>query len=160
VTPIERLMSKVRVDGIFGCWVWTAAKSGSGYGQIFYRGRQQNAHRVAYQLLVGAITPGLELDHLCRNRPCVNPAHLEPVTSSENKRRSPLTGRGRHANRPGGNNGNGLRTACRQGHAFTPANTYQRADGRRCRTCNRDSAARTQKVRLDRLIAVGVAVPA
>jgi hypothetical protein len=104
------------------------------------------------------VPSGLELDHLCRVRRCVNPAHLEPVTSSENKRRSPLTGRGFHANKPGGNNGNGLKTVCKNGHRLDATNTYARPgkQGRTCRTCNR-AAVRRRKVKLDRMIALAAA---
>ena len=69
------------------CWIWTGPKNGSGYGIFSYRGRNQSAHRVAYRLLVGEIPDGLQLDHLCRKRSCINPAHLEPVTRLENVRR-------------------------------------------------------------------------
>lgn len=74
------------------CWIWTASKNWDGYGQFRWGGRQQLAHRVSYQILVGAIPPGLELDHLCRVRDCVNPAHLESVTSAENTRRGKVMG--------------------------------------------------------------------
>jgi hypothetical protein len=76
------------VIGLAGlCWSWTGTRN-HGYGRVSYQGRTQGTHRVVYELLVGAITPGLELDHLCKNRPCCNPAHLEPVTRLENVRRA------------------------------------------------------------------------
>ena len=67
-----------------GCWVWLGAKMRNGYGQLVVGGVHYAAHRYAYQELVGAIPAGLDLDHLCRNRACTNPDHLEPVTRSEN----------------------------------------------------------------------------
>lgn len=73
-----------------GCWTWTGKKGSKGYGLVHVdsaSGRQQQAHRAAYELVVGPIPDGLELDHLCRVRVCVNPAHLEPVTRAENMRR-------------------------------------------------------------------------
>lgn len=85
----ERFRAKFRVGSDSGCWNWTAAKR-SGYGAYYVDGKMRLAHRHAYELLIGAIPPGMQLDHLCRNRSCVNPQHLEPVTDSENKRRSPL----------------------------------------------------------------------
>lgn len=73
-----------------GCWEWTGARQPDGrydYGMFWDGTRAVRAHRFAYELLVGPIPVGLELDHLCRNPPCVNPAHLEPVTHAENIRR-------------------------------------------------------------------------
>lgn len=79
-----RFWAKVERRGPDDCWLWTAGLN-NGYGTI-YGGRRSplRAHRVAYELLVGPIPDGLTLDHLCRNRRCVNPAHLEPVSNREN----------------------------------------------------------------------------
>lgn len=89
-TVTERFWPKVeRVED--GCWLWTASLTGDGYGRISLGGKfgpMGLAHRVAYELLVGPIPEGLELDHLCRVRRCVNPEHLEPVTHAENVRRA------------------------------------------------------------------------
>lgn len=80
----ETALSRYReVDG---CWLWEGALRG-GYGRVKLDGRTQAAHRASYELHVGPIPSGLVLDHLCRNRSCVNPAHLEPVTTEENIRR-------------------------------------------------------------------------
>lgn len=73
-----------------GCWIWTGALNGSRYGSIEVDGRLRRPHRLLYEFVVGVIPEGLELDHLCRVRHCVNPDHLEAVTRSENLRRSPL----------------------------------------------------------------------
>lgn len=66
------------------CWLWKASTTTLGYGQVQFEGRLRRAHRVVFETLVGPIPPGLQLDHLCRNPGCVNPAHLEPVTPREN----------------------------------------------------------------------------
>lgn len=80
--------SKVSVNPRSGCWEWTAAIQKDGYGQVKRAGRCQKAHRYVYERLVGPIEVGVQqLDHLCRVRHCVNPAHLEPVTPMENVRR-------------------------------------------------------------------------
>lgn len=84
----ERLWEKVEIVGT--CWLWTARPSKNGYGGISLGGQRAPrvyAHRLAYELLVGPIPPGLVLDHLCFNKLCVNPDHLEPVTAAENTRR-------------------------------------------------------------------------
>lgn len=71
-----------------GCVEFTGAISSTGYGHVLREGKMVGAHRAAYELLVGPIPDGLHIDHLCCNRPCVNPAHLEPVTMQENLRRA------------------------------------------------------------------------
>ena len=69
------------------CWVWTASIRPNGYGEFRCNGRLTRAHRFAYEQMVGPVPEGLQLDHLCRNRACVNPEHLEPVTGSVNVQR-------------------------------------------------------------------------
>ncbi len=103
-TEAERFWSKVeRSDG---CWTWRGPIGGSGYGTFALRGTSSGAHRVAYLAITGDIADGLVLDHLCRNRPCVNPGHLEPVTPHVNSLRSPLV----------------TPTHCSKGHELTPDN--------------------------------------
>lgn len=122
---VRRFFQKVTVSES-GCWEWTGAKYRNGYGAFAGPGRKTTcAHRIGYELLVGAIPDGLTLDHLCRNRACVNPDHLEPVTHRENCIR-----------------GRALRTHCPQGHPYDETNTYvkqtPRGTSRECRTCHRD----------------------
>ena len=126
-TPIERFMLKVR-QGENWCFFWTASTNGTGYGLFTVNGRMVMAHRWAYEYFKGPIPDGLQLDHLCRNRNCVNPAHLEPVTQRENLLRGEsLT------------TFNLAKTHCPQGHAYAGANLYVTPKGsRQCRTCRAD----------------------
>lgn len=121
-----------------GCWQWTGYRRRTGYGEWHpERHVRRLAHRHAYELLVGAIPDGKVLDHLCRNRGCVNPAHLEPVTIGENVLRGD-TIPARWAQR----------THCQQGHALTPDNLKKdRGRGRECRTCDLENKRRSYALR-------------
>jgi len=127
VTTAERFWAKVNKDGPNGCWVWTAAKTSLGYGEFWPGGSHGRAgvysHRFSYQLMVGPIPNGLQLDHLCRNPSCCNPCHLQPVTQAENMRR--------------GNAGSNMRvkTHCPHGHEYTSQNTRVYRGRRFCKAC-------------------------
>lgn len=109
------------------CWIWQLARNGAGYGKCKVDGKNACAHRVYYELLVGPIPQGLTLDHLCRNPACVNPGHLEPVTTRENI----LRGVGLSAQ-------NARKTHCKHGHPFDAKNTRITPEGfRACRACER-----------------------
>ena len=124
----DRFWSKVAQSGKSECWPWLAYRKANGYGTFYLKGRTCLAHRVAYELEVGPIPHGLVIDHRCRNRSCVNPTHLEPVTHRVNI----LRGQSPSARFSGV-------TECIHGHEFTPDNTYVRKDGkgRMCKTCRR-----------------------
>lgn len=130
---MARFAAKVEFSDT-GCWLWQGAAGPNGYGGVRVNGRQLSAHRRSYELLVGPIPDGLELDHLCRTRTCVNPDHLEPVTHQENV----LRGDAPSAH-------NARKTHCKKGHAFDEANTRWRTGakaGRVCRACVRARSAR------------------
>ena len=126
--PVEERLFARREVQADGCWVWQGSFFKDGYGRIALSGRTRLVHRVAYEHFVGPVPEELALDHLCRNRACFNPAHLEPVTIRENLFRSPITAASVKA----------AQTHCIRGHEFDEANTYRYQDtGRRmCRACS------------------------
>lgn len=109
-----------------GCWSWVGARQHNGYGRVAVGYTTRPAHRVAYETLVGEIPAGLELDHLCRDPSCINPAHLEPVTHGVNVLR--------------GHNPSALNAKkefCKRGHLFDEENTYWWRGTRQCNVCRR-----------------------
>lgn len=114
-----------------GCWLWTASMAGSGYPKCSVFKKSVAAHRLGYEMMVGLIPPGLQLDHLCRTPRCVNPDHLEPVTPRENSLRS----RGFAAV-------NAAKTVCKRGHALAEPNLYVFTQNgrlhRQCLACRRE----------------------
>jgi hypothetical protein len=128
--PIDkRFWSKVRKTQ--SCWLWTGSGNQRGYGQVFWkRGDESHSymrlsHIVAYELVVGTVPDGKELDHLCHNRRCVRPDHLEPVTHRENLLRGNTFASAKSR-----------QTHCIHGHAFDAENTRIESNGtRRCRAC-------------------------
>lgn len=145
---VRRFWAKVDVNGpvpdyaphLGPCWLWTASLGGGGYGKIWATGKAfvWTAHRLSYDMARGLPDdPTLVLDHLCRVRHCVNPAHLEPVTQWENTMRgeSPSAYEFRQ-------------THCKRGHEFTPENTYRwsgQPTQRKCKTCRAGRFAQREK---------------
>lgn len=125
----EGLRSKIS-EAPSGCWLWTAYLDKKGYGRLRWQGKGCKAHRLVYELLVGPIPAGLQIDHLCRVRNCVNPAHMEPVTLAENVRR--------------GTSGaiNRTKTHCPKGHEYTADNTYTHKGKRACKACATGTASK------------------
>lgn len=124
----ERFWSNVDAGGV--CWEWTGSLTPKGYGTFMAKGRKAyRAHRYAWIILVGEIPQAMTIDHICKNKRCVNPDHFELVTAEENTRR-------------GGSASalNARKTHCKRGHEFTPENTYVQYNkgkaGRRCRECH------------------------
>jgi len=122
--PLKRFMAKVIVQPS-GCWEWQGFITSQGYGQFYLNGKLVTAHRFSYEQAKEAIPDGMTLDHLCRNRKCVNPDHLEVVTLQENI----LRGIGNAAT-------NFRKTHCIYRHSYTSNNTHIAPSGERvCLTC-------------------------
>ena|SRR3990167_8473917 len=130
---LQKIEEKYEPEPNSGCWLWTGAITYGGYGVLKIGNTMTTAHRVSYELHKGKIPEGLQLDHLCRVRCCVNPDHLEPVTNKENMRR-------------GLGNGPAVKkqlskTHCPKSHPYSGENLYlMKNGGRKCRECHRIEA--------------------
>lgn len=128
----QRFWRFVSPEPMSGCYLWMGADNQVGYGQMTINGRRVLAHRLSYEMYKGPIPDGLELDHKCRVRCCVNPDHLEPVTRRENVMRGQSPTRF-----------NAEKTHCKRGHEFTIENTkIEPPNHRSCRTCIRERRRR------------------
>lgn len=131
-SELERRLFKRIVITASGCWEWQSTKTPDGYGKIVVAWKKRQpvrrfAHRIAYQLKVGAIPEGYDIDHLCRNRSCVNPAHLEPVTRKENVKRGnvPALMKAKAQNQ----------THCKRGHLLAGDNLVSERKEKGLRLC-------------------------
>lgn len=135
-SALDRFAEKIATTDS-GCVVWIASRNNSGYGTFNVGVRSTVAHRWSYEYHVGPIPDGLDLDHLCRNRACVYPEHLEPVTTSANLLRGVDVGQA-----------NAVKTHCPANHPYSGANLYvppSRPNNRMCRTCRRDQKMRAKE---------------
>lgn len=134
---LKRFFSKIKVEPATGCWLWQAAIDSRGYGRFALPGiRSGSSHRAAWLMLIGPIPYGTELDHLCRNRHCAAPHHLEAVTHQVNVLRG-ISPAAFHAQK----------THCKHGHSLTPDNVYinHKKDGKVSRSCKQCHYARTAR---------------
>ncbi len=133
MNEILKIFSRVKFNK--GCWEWVGTIDIGGYGRIYWRGKSKPAHRIVYETLGGKVPAGLVIDHLCRNRRCVNPSHLEVTTQKINV----LRGVGTPAM-------NAKKTHCPQGHEYSPTNTrFQSGGGRECWVCRRLGRAKYRR---------------
>jgi len=124
IKSLRRFFEKID-DTKGNCWLWTASKNRDGYGMVRLDGKNRSAHRVSFEIFVTDIPNYLMIDHLCRNRGCVNPEHMELVTNKENIFR----GVGIAVT-------NSKKTKCHRGHNFTDENTFiSKIGSRNCRKC-------------------------
>lgn len=121
-TPLDRMLAMVMHEPMTGCWLFTGRLDDNGYPRLLVEGLNAYAHRFSYEHHVGSVPAGLHLDHICRNRPCVNPAHLEAVTCRVNVLRGESPG------------AKAVRSnECKRGHSLN--NAYSWGGKRQCRTC-------------------------
>lgn len=128
MNTVEKLIDKIFPEPNSGCWLFTGSLDNDGYGRFKHKASGSwGAHRAAYSILIGPIPPGLQIDHLCRNKACINPVHLEAVEEITNIRRS---------NNMGARNAK--KTHCPKGHEYSEKNTYAWRNSRICRQCSRE----------------------
>ena len=137
-SAIDRFCAKVKINHETGCWDWTGSFTRGGYGSFSYKGKTTRVHRFSYTHFIGEIPEVLDIDHLCRNRACVNPLHMETVTRKVNCRRGEcgkLTGLQ-----------NRQKSHCPQGHPYNKENTtWDKKGERTCKICRKVSKLRYRR---------------
>ena len=129
---LETLLARTERVTESGCWLWTGPLDRAGYGTVWFRGKATKSHRAVYICTTGTDPVGLDLDHVCRVRCCVNPFHLDPVTHAENMRRSPLI--------RAWNEKRKAAPLCSRGHVR--ADVGQAKASRWCKECAREAVRR------------------
>jgi len=139
ISSISRFSKKIEEQN--GCWIWKGCLRSNGYGEFWNGSKKVLSHRFAYETSKNPIPKGLTVDHLCRNRACCNPNHLEIVSRGENV----IRGIGPTAK-------NSRKTHCPQGHEYNTQNTTITKDGyRRCKICHSNEGKRFRAKNVDYL---------
>ncbi len=150
LTPLERFMTQVRKEST-GCWVWLGKLRDNGYARISVDGTPVYSHRFAYETFKGPIAEGLTIDHLCRNRACVCPDHLEVVSGSENTSRAVPFRSADHYSK------GRTKDVCKWGHSLVGYNLVIRYGARSCRECEKERAQRFKRRRREAATPEGAA---
>ena len=127
-----KFLSKVKINKDSDCWEWSGELTSYGYPKIYYKGKRFRAHRVSYNIFKGVLDSGLVIDHICRNKKCVNPEHLRQVNKQINAVENSVSIAAL----------NKAKTHCRLGHEYTQQNTRIHKNSRHCITCDKASYVR------------------
>jgi len=133
---IEKILKRFwdKVETTNSCWNWKGCLNNAGYGMFRVNGKNYSPHRFSFETFIHKIPENMIIDHLCKNRSCVNPAHLDFVTNQENIRR--------------GKNYQSKQTHCKRGHEFNAINSRLSIDGKRvCKICRNDNQNKKRKLR-------------
>lgn len=146
-TITDRLVTHSVVDDETGCWNWEGPSTEAGYGRVIVNGVYEPTHRVSYALYIYAVPDSLHLDHICENKKCINPDHVEPVTSARNRNLS-----AKFNLRPTGVYRR--KDYCKHGHPWSAANTYvsPKSGARSCITCRKEGIERRMAEKIKKAV--------